>query len=413
MTRLTRADCLDLDQSDPLASRRDAFVLPEGVIYLDGHSLGPMPKAALDRLHQVASVEWARDLIGSWNSAGWFQAPYRLGARLAPLIGAAGDEVVVTDTTAINLFKVSAAALALRPERRVVVMDGSDFPTDTYVIQGLTALMDRGYQIRFAEHPRIAEALDETVAATILNQAHYRTAQLLDMAAITGRAHAVGALAVWDLCHSAGVAPVDLNGAGADFAVGCTYKYLNGGPGSPAFIFAARRHHGHAAQPLTGWWGHAEPFAFDRDYRPAPGIGQMLTGTQPILSLAALEAGLDLAAEVDIGQARAKCLSLGDLLIRLIDERCPDAGFTLISPREAAQRGGHVAFDHADGYPIMRALIDRGVVGDFRAPQTLRFGLAPLYVRHVDIWDAVEILTDVLRDETWRAPRFSQRDAVT
>jgi len=409
----TRAHCEDLDRGDPLGAFRAEFALADGLIYLDGHSLGPMPQAALARLHEAANVEWRRDLIGSWNSAGWFQQPYKLGAVLAPLIGAGADEVVVTDTTAINLFKVAACALALRPDRRIVVMEGSNFPTDNYIVQGLLGLVGRGLEIRFAEKPEVMAALDRDVAAVILTQVHYRTSHLLDMAAITRHAHDIGALAVWDLCHSAGIMPIDLNQAGADFAVGCTYKYLNGGPGSPAFIFAARRHHGRAIQPLTGWWGHAEPFAFDRDYRPATNVSQMLTGTQPILSMAAMEAGLEMAARADMGQVRDKAGQLGELLIGLIEARCGAFGFRLISPRAAAERGSHVAFDHPSGYPIVRALAQRGVIGDFRAPETIRFGLAPLYIRYVDVWDAVAALAEIMRTRAWDDPEFHRLEAVT
>jgi len=413
MSSLTKAYCQSLDDRDPIAAQRDAFEIPEGLIYLDGHSLGAMPKAALQRITQATSVEWGRDLIGSWNSAGWFQKPYSLGARLASMIGAADDEVVVTDTTAINIFKVAAAALALRPDRKVIVMEGSNFPTDNYIVQGLVGLLDRGYEIRFAEKPDLLDALDETVVAAILTQVHYKTSHVLDMAAITRRIHDVGALAIWDLCHSAGVLPVDLNAVGADYAVGCTYKYLNGGPGSPAFIFAAKRHHGQSIQPLTGWWGHAAPFAFDRDYRPAETISQMLTGTQPMLSMAAMEAGLELAAGADALLVRAKVCALGDLFIQLMDERCAEFGFTLISPRLGVERGGHVAFDHPEGYPILRALAQRSVIGDFRAPETMRFGLAPLYIRYVDVWDAVALIAEIMRTRAWDHPDMKRREAVT
>lgn len=413
MPQLTKDHFEGLDAQDPLAGFRDAFVLPDNTIYLDGHSLGPLPKAAAARLTQAVTQEWAQDLIGSWNSAGWFQSPYRLGGLIASLIGVQADEVVVTDSTALNVFKVAAAALSLRPDRKVIVMEGSNFPTDNYIVQGLAALLGRGHEIRFAEKPDLLGAIDESVAVVILTHVHYKTSHVLDMDALTRRAHEVGALAIWDLCHSAGVLQLDLSGARADFAVGCTYKYLNGGPGSPAFIYAARMHHGVAVQPLTGWWGHAEPFAFERDYRGAGHIGQMLTGTQPILSMAAMEAGLDLAASADPAKVRAKVSALGDLFIELMEQRCERWGFRLISPRSGADRGGHVAFDHPQGYPIVRALIQRRIIGDFRAPETMRFGLAPLYTRFVDVWNAVDALQDIMQTEAWAAPEFAQRDAVT
>jgi len=402
-----------MDAADPLAAFVTEFALPEGVVYLNGNSLGPAPKAALTRLAQAAQEEWADGLITSWNKAGWFALPYRLGDRVARLIGAGSGEVVLTDGTSLNLFRVVSAALALRPDRRVIVMEGSNFPTNNYIVQGLIESLGKGHHIRFAEKDALEDAIDEDVAAVVLTQAHYKTAHVLDMAAITAKAHAHGALAIWDLCHSAGAIPVDVNGCNADFAVGCTYKYLNGGPGGPAYLFVASRHQGAAAQPLTGWWGHGAPFAFDRDYRPAEGIGRMLTGTQPILSMVATEAGLDMIERAGTEAIRAKSLALGKLFQTLMAARLPDAGFVLSSPTDPAGRGGHIAYDHPSGYPIMKALIACGVVGDFRAPATLRFGFAPLHLRFADVWDAVDRLVAIIETETWRAPAYAAVDAVT
>ena len=410
---LSRASAQALDAADPLAAFVGEFSLPEGVIYLNGNSLGPAPKAALARVEQSAREEWSEGLITSWNKAGWFALPYRLGDRVAGLIGAAPGEVVVADGTSLNLFRVVSAALALRPDRRVIVMEGSNFPTNNYMVQGLVASLGKGHEIRFAEKDALDAAIDHDVAAVVLTHAHYKTAHVLDMAGITARAQAHGALAVWDLCHSAGALPVDLNGCNADFAVGCTYKYLNGGPGSPAFLFVASRHQDAAAQPLTGWWGHGAPFAFHRDYRPAEGIGRMLTGTQPILSMVAVEAGLDMAERAGTEAIRAKSRALGALFQTLMAERLPDAGFTLGSPAAPGDRGGHIAYDHVSGYPIMKALIARGVIGDFRAPSTLRFGFAPLPLRFVDIWDAVDRLAAVIDEQVWRDPAYAAVDAVT
>ncbi|HQR91071.1 MAG TPA: aminotransferase class V-fold PLP-dependent enzyme, partial [Caulobacter sp.] len=313
----------------------------------------------------------------------------------------------------LNLFRVVSAALALRRDRRVIVMEGSNFPTNNYIVQGLIESLGQGHQIRFAEKDTLEDAIDDDVAAVVLTQAHYKTAHVLDMAAITAKAYAHGALAIWDLCHSAGAIPVDLKGCHADFAVGCTYKYLNGGPGGPAYLFVASRHQGAAAQPLTGWWGHGAPFAFDRDFRPAEGIGRMLTGTQPILSMVATEAGLDMIERAGTGAIRAKSLALGKLFQDLMAARLPDAGFALASPADPADRGGHVAYDHPSGYPIMKALIARGVIGDFRAPATLRFGFAPLHLRFVDVWDAVDRLAQIIETELWRDPAYAAVDAVT
>lgn len=409
----TRAEIEALDHNDPLSGFRDEFTLPPGVIYLNGNSLGPMPTRAALRAAEAATQEWGIGLIRSWNSAGWFAAPYKLGDRLAQLLGADAGEMVVTDATGLNQFKAVAAACALRPGRRVIVMEGSNFPTNNYMVQGLAAFLGQGHEIRFVEKDGILDAITDDVAVVALTHVHYKSAHILDMGTITAKAHAVGALTVWDLCHSAGAIPVDLNAAKADFAVGCTYKYLNGGPGSPAFIFAAKRHHAAMQQPLSGWWGHAAPFAFDRDYRPADGIGRMLTGTQGILSMLAAEPGIDLAVRADKHLAWAKARTMGDLFIALVEERLGADAFRLDSPRDGHQRGGHVALAHAQGYPIMKALIEAGVIGDFRAPDTLRFGFSPLYLRYADVADAVDILADIMARGVWREERFQAKDAVT
>jgi kynureninase len=408
----TRDHCLALDRADPLAALREEFVLPEGMIYLDGNSLGARPRAALERAREIVTKEWGAQLITSWNTAGWFELPYRLGDMLAPLIGAAPGEVVVTDSTGIDLHKALHAALGLNPGRKRVLMEGSNFPTNNYMAQGVAAQLP-GCEIVFAECGDIVAAIDERLAVLCLTHVHYKSGAIHDMAALTARAHACGALVVWDLCHSAGVLPVDLNGCNADFAVGCTYKYLNGGPGSPAFVFAATRHHARMRQPLTGWWGHAEPFAFERDYRPRGGIGRMLSGTQPILSLGVTECGLALARRADMQQVRAKSMALGALFIRLVETRCAAHGLALASPREDARRGSQVSFAHPEGYAIVQALIADGVVGDYRAPGNMRFGFAPLYSRFVDVWDAVERLARILDEGRWRDRAFSRRSAVT
>ncbi|WP_430420368.1 kynureninase [Phenylobacterium sp.] len=409
---LDRADALAMDAADPLAGFRDRFAIPQGCIYLDGNSLGPRPAAALDRAAQVVGVEWGEDLIKSWNTAGWFELPTRLGDKLAPLIGAGAGEVVVTDSTGINLFKAMAAAVAMRPDRDTIILEGSNFPTNNYMAQGLAALNGGRLQVKLLEKDEIAGAIDARTAVIAVTHVHYKTGHIHDMPGLTARAHEAGALAIWDLCHSAGAMPVDLNGAGADFAVGCTYKYLNGGPGSPAFLFAARRHHGQAIQPLTGWWGHAEPFAFQPTYAPAGDIRQFLTGTQPIVSLSLAELGLDIARAADIDEVRKKSMALTDLFIRLVEQRCPGA-FGVASPRDGAERGSQVSLTHPEGYAIMRALIARGVIGDFRAPDIIRFGFAPLYVRYIDVWDAVAALADIMTSATWRRPEYQVREAVT
>lgn len=409
----TKADAEALDRDDPLAGYRTAFSLPDGVIYLDGNSLGPAPIAALNRIGDVVQKEWATDLIRSWNSAGWFEMPYRIGDKIARLIGAAAGEVVVTDTVTTNLFKLLSAALDLRPDRRVILMEGSGFPTDNYIAQGLAADRGQGYEVRFCEYDQIEDMLDESVAVLCLSEVHYKTGRVLDMRAITAKAHAVGALTVWDLCHSAGAMPVDLNGAGADFAVGCSYKYLNGGPGGPAFLFVAGRHQNQASQPLTGWWGHAEPFAFARDYQRADGIAHFLTSTQPIVSMALVEAGIDAFDGVDLDVLRRKSQALTALFIDLVEAFSAGHGFALASPRDADERGSQVSFHHESGYAIMKALIARGVIGDFRSPDIVRFGFAPLYTRYMDVWNAAAILRDIMLSGEWKQPAYQLRDAVT
>jgi len=408
-----RAWCEAMDRSDPLAPLREQFVLPDGMIYLDGNSLGAMPKAASARALDVVSREWGTDLIKSWNSAGWFDLPVRLGDKLAPLIGAGTGEVIVCDSTSQNLFKVLSAAVAMRPDRSVLILEGSNFPTNNYIAEGVAAATGGRVTVRLCEKDAIADAIDEDTIAVAITHVHYKSGHVHDMAAITARAQAAGALAIWDLCHSAGAMPVDLNGCNADFAVGCTYKYLNGGPGSPAFLFVAARHQDAAHQPVTGWWGHAAPFAFEPGYRPQAGLRQFLIGTQPILSMALVEIGLDIHLSADMAAIRAKSMALTDLFIRCVEQRCAGHGFTLASPRDAAARGSQVSFAHADGYPIMRALIAAGVIGDFRAPDTVRFGFTPLYVGYADVWDAVERLGAIMDGDIWKHPEHQAREAVT
>jgi kynureninase len=410
---LTREVCAARDAADGLAARRALFDLPEGLIYLDGNSLGALPRAVAPRLQSVVGEAWGRDLIQSWNLHGWIDLPARVGARLARLIGAGSDEVIAADSTSVNLFKLAAAAIAMRPERRVIVTEPGNFPTDLYMLQGLRDLLGDRVELRVVEPHRIGEALDEDVVAVVLTHVHYKSGRLHDMAAITRRAHDVGALALWDLSHSAGALDVDLNGCDVDLAVGCGYKYLNGGPGAPAFLYVAKRLQPMLRTPLTGWMGHARPFEFSDDYEPGGGMLRVLCGTPPILGLTALEAALDAFDGVAMADLRAKSQALGDLFLQLVAERCAHTGIQAACPLDPTLRGSQVSFSHPDGYAIIQALIDQGVVGDFRAPDILRFGLAPLYVRFVDVWDAVEILHDVMLRGAWREPRFNLKAAVT
>lgn len=400
------------DAADPFAPYRDRFTLPDGIIYLDGNSLGALPKAAADRVAATVSSEWGEGLIRSWNAAAWIDAPQRVGAKLAPLIGAQSHEVIAADSTSVNLYKLLVAALRANPERRVILTEPDNFPTDLYLAQGIAATFP-GVEVRTADRDRIAAAIDADTAVVMLTHVHYRTAQKFDMAAVTAAAQAAGALMLWDLSHSAGAVAVDLNAANADLAVGCGYKYLNGGPGAPAFLFVAERHQATLQSPLTGWMGHAAPFEFGDDYAAGAGVKRFLCGTPPILGLAALEAALDQFVDADHAALLAKGQALCDLFIGLVEERCAGFGLTLVTPRDPAARGSHVSFAHADAWPVMAALIDRGVIGDFRAPDLLRFGFTPLYVSYADVWNAVEILRDVLASEAWREPRFQARSAVT
>ncbi len=407
---MTRAEALALDASDPLARFGERFSLPAGVIYLDGNSLGPLPRATSARLARVMEVEWGQSLIRSWNEHGWLDLPRRVAVKIAPLIGAGEHEVMVADSTSVNLYKLLSAALELRPGRSVILSSPRNFPSDLYLMQGLARRLG-GCELRLAEDP--VAALDETIAVLALTHVDFRSGELFDLPAVTAAAHAAGALALWDLAHTAGAVPVDLNAAGADLAVGCGYKYLNGGPGAPAFLYVAERHQEQAMSPLAGWLGHAEPFAFDTAYRPAPGIGRFLCGTPPILSLAALDAGLDTFEGVDPAALRAKSMALGDLFVHLIEERCAGLGFAVVSPRDAARRGSQVSLAHPEGYAIVQALIARNVIGDFRTPDVLRFGLAPLYLRYTDVWDAVEALRLVMEGREWERAEHRRRAAVT
>lgn len=423
---ITRESLAALDAADPLAPLREQFVLPQGLIYLDGNSLGPLPKAAVARVSQVVQQEWGQGLIRSWNTAGWMHLATRVGDKIGRLLGVNPGELVVADSTSVNLYKVLFAALQLargraQGERRnVLLSEHSNFPTDLYIAQSLAAQFDM--RLELLEAAQIAERLHgprgREVAVLTLTHVNYRSGLMHDMAALTNAAHEAGALTVWDLAHSAGAVPVDLHAAGADFAVGCGYKYLNGGPGAPAFVWVHPRHVNAAEQPLAGWIGHAAPFAFDTGYAPAAGISRFQCGTPPVLSLAALECGVDtvLAAEPLGGVAalRAKSLTLTRHFAALVEQRCGGHGLRIVSPLDEGVRGSQVSLARDEGaYAIVQALIERGVIGDFRAPDVLRFGFTPLYLRHVDVWDAVEQLVQVLQGGQWQQVRFQQRQQVT
>jgi len=409
---MTREQAHALDLADPLARFRDAFDLPSGVIYLDGNSLGPPPLSAHERLERTSRREWGEGLVRSWNAAAWIEAPLRVGGKIARLIGAKPGEVTVADATSVNIFKLAAGALSLRPGRRTILSETASFPTDLYALQGLVALLGDRAQLKTVAPEDLVAAIDDDTAVVVLTHVHYKSALRWDMAAVTAAAHAKGALVLWDLCHTAGAIAADLNGAQADLAVGCGYKYLNGGPGAPAFLFVAERHQSAIRSPLWGWMGHAAPFAFEDGYRGAPDIRGQVTGTPPILALAALEAGVDLQLEADPSLVEAKGLALADLFIAEA-EASADPELRLASPRDAARRGLHVAFAHPAGYAIVQALIARGVIGDFRAPDIARFGFSPLFLGYAEVWDAAQALGEVLASRAWDRPEFQARAAVT
>ncbi|GAA5046881.1 kynureninase [Erythrobacter westpacificensis] len=398
-----------LDAADPLADFRAHFLIDDDLAYLDGNSLGALPKATPDRVAEVVRAEWGEGLISSWNAAGWIDLPQRIGAKIAPLVGAQPHEVVVADSVSVNLFKLISAALAMRPGRKVVLSEPGNFPTDLYMIEGLEkqGLAER----RLAERDGIESALGGDVALLLLTHVHYKTGEMFDMARLTKAAHDAGALVLWDLSHSVGAVPVDLDGADADFAVGCGYKYLNGGPGAPAFAFVAERHQADLQQPLSGWMGHAKPFEFSDDYEPAPGVDQLLCGTPPIVSMSALEVGVDLMAGIGIAALVAKSRKLSEFTRAAMADMVPE--LPCISPDDPEVRGSQLSFRARNAYELCQALIARRVVGDFRAPDVLRLGFAPAYVRFADCWRAVQTLRDILDSGEWRKAEFAERSAVT
>jgi kynureninase len=405
-----RTGCAALDTGDALADRRGWFDLPAGLVYLDGNSLGPLQPAVAARVRAVVEEEWGRGLIRSWNDARWVDLPSRAAHRLAPLLGADPDEVAVADSTSVDLFKALVAARTLRPDRSVLVTDDANFPTDRYVAHGVAELVD--LEVQVVRPDAVADHLDDDTAVLSLTHVDYRTGRLHDAAGLTAAAQEAGAVVVWDLAHSTGAVDVDLHAWGADLAVGCSYKFLSGGPGAPGYLYVARRWHDRVASPIPGWFGHAHPFAFADAYVPAPGAARFLAGTPPVLSLAALETALEVWEGVDPAAAAAKARSLTTLFVDLVDRRC-GGEVEVVSPRDAHRRGAQVSLRHPHAYALTQALIDRGVVGDHRPPDRVRFGFAPLSVRFVDVYDAVEVLADVLDTGTWDQPRFHTRRTVT
>lgn len=409
----SEAEVRALDAADPIAASRDRFALPKGVVYLDGNSLGPPPRDVFERIEEVLRVEWGSDLIRSWTEHRWIDLPEIVAGTIAGLIGADAEEVAVADSTSVNTFKLLGAALELRPGRKVIVSEKENFGTDLYVAQGLAELLGTRASLKLVGRSQLEATLDDEVAVLMLTHVDFRTGEMHDLEKWTRAAHDAGALVLWDLAHSAGAVPVDLRSCLADLAVGCGYKYLNGGPGAPAFAYVAQRHHDQLKTPLWGWMGHEAPFDFDTDFRPVEGIGRLRVGTPPILSLAALERGVAAIAAIGIDALRAKSEALTGLFISLVERDCAGYGFELATPRDLHRRGSQVSFRHPEGYAIVQALIADGVVGDFRAPDLLRFGIAPAYVRFIDVWNAVASLREIMQGKKWDRAEFKERSRVT
>jgi kynureninase len=410
---ITREEAEALDRADPLKAKRELFVMPDDTIYLDGNSLGPLPRHVAKRLAAAVSDEWGQSLIRGWNAHGWFDMPRTLGDKIGKLVGAKAGTVIAADSTSINLVKVLTAALKLKGNRRVILSDSGNFPSDLYVAQGVIKALGGQWELRVVEPEAVEDAIGDDLAVLMLTEVDYRTGRRHDMKKLIAKAHQKGALAIWDLCHSAGAFPVDLGDGDADFGVGCGYKYLNGGPGAPAFVYVRPDLQDKVEPSLAGWMGHAAPFAFDLDYRPARGIDRLRAGTPGVLSMIALDSALDVWQGVDMQRVREKSVRLADLFISEVEGRCASYGLRLASPRNPNERGSQVSFHCADGYPVMQALIAHGVIGDFRAPDIIRFGLTPLYIGFADVWDAAHLIERVMVDGLWDRADFKKKAAVT
>ena len=413
MQKITKQYCQQLDKKDELASLRKAFYLPKGKINMDGNSLGSLPKSTKKRLLETMQKEWGEGMIGSWSQAGWFDSPIRVGNKIAPLIGANEGEVLVVDTTSVNIYKALCAAISLNKGRNIMLSEKGNFPTDLYMMQGISAFSEGQLISKIVDPADILDNLTEEVAVLLLTQVHYKTAAIKDMKAITKKAQEKGVLVIWDLSHSVGSIEVALNDCQVDFAVGCGYKFLNGGPGAPAFIYVAKRHQKKALSILSGWMGHQDPFAFTDDYTPSPDIARFRCGTPGILGMAALENGLDLFAQTSMQALRQKAIALSELFMALMTQECSDFGFVLASPTAAAYRAGHVAYSHEEGHGIYQAIKKEGIISDFRTPDILRFGITPMYLRFRDIYTVVKIIKKVMETEAWDRAEYRVRAAIT
>jgi kynureninase len=410
---LKKSEFIALDAASTLSGVRQRFSIPDGVIYMNGNSLGAMPKSVGDSLSAFVEKEWGQDLIRSWNVNGWYVLASQLGEQVSRLIGAAPDEVIFSDSTSVNLYKLVVTALNIKSQRKKIITDTDNFPTDLYILEGVAKSFGRGIEIEVVDRKDVIDCIDRDTALLTLTQANYRTSELYDLQEVSKAAHRQGALVLWDLSHSCGAMPIDLNGANVDLATGCGYKYLNGGPGAPAFLYVAKRWQEQIDQPLTGWMGHKAPFAMSADYVPAEGITQMLTGTPPIASAICLREGLSVFDGISLTDVRAASMEMGKLFIELTDDLCRDYPLSLVSPVDGERRGSHIALRHENAYALMQELIANGVIGDFRAADIMRFAFTPLYLRYIDVWHAVAVLRTILETESWNKPEYATRAAVT
>ena len=414
MNKIKLADLKHLDKQDPLSKYREEFFLPKNTIYFDGNSLGPVPKKTIKNLNKTINEEWGKDLINSWNKANWINLPQTLGDKIAPLLGAKSGEVVVVDSTSLNLFKVLTSALRLNKNRKKVVSESTNFPSDLYILEGVNGMLNNHYECQLIDDDiNFEKYIDSSTAVVMLSHINYKTGRISDMKKITDYAHQQGALVVWDLSHSVGVIPMDLHNIGVDFAVGCTYKHLNGGPGAPGFLYVHSDLIAIVSQPLSGWLGHSDPFAFEAKYTPANNINKFICGTPSILSYKAVESALDIFDEISLEQVREKSIQLSELFIKLIKQECGDFGFELFSPIDSAHRGSQISYKHENAYPIMQSLISRGIIGDYREPNILRFGISPLYMRYEDVWSAIICLKNIMQSNEWDSSNFKIRNYVT
>ena len=414
MNKIKLADLKHLDKQDPLSKYREEFFLPKNTIYFDGNSLGPVPKKTIKNLNKTINEEWGKDLINSWNKANWINLPQTLGDKIAPLLGAKSGEVVVVDSTSLNLFKVLTSALRLNKNRKKVVSESTNFPSDLYILEGVNGMLNNHYECQLIDDDiNFEKYIDSSTAVVMLSHINYKTGRISDMKKITDYAHQQGALVVWDLSHSVGVIPMDLHNIGVDFAVGCTYKHLNGGPGAPGFLYVHSDLIAIVSQPLSGWLGHSDPFAFEAKYTPANNINKFICGTPSILSYKAVESALDIFDEISLEQVRKKSIQLSELFIKLIQQECGDFGFELYSPIDSAHRGSQISYKHENAYPIMQSLISRGIIGDYREPNILRFGISPLYMRYEDVWSAIICLKNIMQSNEWDSSNFKIRNYVT